>query len=366
MNSPPARKTILFHIGPPKTGTTSIQGALVRHSRALEARGVWFPYDRDVFGDRFPSKSAPNIAPQTEAVAYFADQKNRPTPSRVDWHVTLEAFLNDGSAHTLIVSHESLSQQGLRLRSDVLNALRDHADVKFLSYIRHPLSYLSAYIRQGFRGPGPVAPRHQMNQITRYMRAGFSGLLAPFDDFGHVDIASYDKLNIQNQLIEDLFGRFGGADLINAEPPTGRRNISRASLGLSCVFIALKLQGGWVRPDWISLRDTLEKADMGLDIPLTPSFLQADLAANIQDRWLTDRAVLEQRYGTALPRDTQLALGPDKLILTRDYGDALWQAAQPKLSGAQKERLRLALDMVGRDLEADLAALPTPMQPIGL
>lgn len=366
MSKTPERKTILFHIGPPKTGTTSIQGALVRHSRTLEERGIWYPYDREVFGDIFPSASSPNNAPQTEALKHFVDQKRiRPTHGKVDWKSTLGKFLNEGSAHTLIVSHESFSQQGQRLRGNVFHALREHADLKFISYIRHPLSYLGAYICQGLGGLGPVAPRHEMKQVKRYVKAGFSGLLAPFEKYGRVEIASYDKLNTQNKLIEDLFDRFGGADLISAEPPMDRRNVSRVSLGLSCVLIALKLQGGWNRPDWIGLRSHLGSANRTLDIPLIPSLLTKDLAADIQDRWLTDREMLNRRYATSLPTDTRFEPGPDKMVLTQDYADTLWQAVQSKLNDTQKECLRRALDMVGEDLEAHLAALPAPMQPIG-
>jgi len=79
------KKTVIFHIGLPKTGSTSIQHALVALADDLRARGIHVPYDRALYRSEFPNRKAPPGAPQTDGLEYFFDVRKRRADSGVDW-----------------------------------------------------------------------------------------------------------------------------------------------------------------------------------------------------------------------------------------------------------------------------------------
>ncbi len=353
------RQTFVFHVGTPKTGTTSIQYALIRLSDDLKARGIHVPYDHTVYPPGFRIRDVPRGAPQTDGFAHFFDVRKRRPDLTLDWPQEVSAFLADADAHTFVVSHESMSQQSLRLRGDLLAPLAAQADIRFLVYLRAPLSYLSSYCMQSIQGIGRVGPRRQdMQPIRQYLKGGYAGSLAPFEDYGQVDARNFDRLRQEDRLLPDFFAALGVDDMDEQIGALDNSNSSEHRLNLFCVLMALKRNGIPGRKEWFDMRRLLRFAGRNLEGPMATSFLSASLGAKITARWDEDREVLLQRYGVSFDATTGFKPGPEVLSFSADYAAALQEAAAPDLSDDQKQWLAGALALADQDLEEVLPSQP--------
>lgn len=362
-----ARKTFLFHIGTPKTGTTSIQNALLRLSDDLALRGVHVPYDRSVYVPGFDKAKVAKGGAQSDGLCYFFDVRKRGPELSVDWAQEVSDFLAGEEAHTLVLSHESMSQQVSKLRVDLLVSLAAQADIRFLVYLRAPLSYLSSYCQQSIEGVGPPFPRRQdMGPVTRYLRAGYAGLLAPFGKYGQVDVRNFDRLRRDGRLVPDFFRALGVDDLDPQIDALKNLNSSGSRLNQTCVLMALKRNGTPPREEWFAMRRIINLAGKHLETPMTTSFLPASLGAKISARWEEDREVLLRRYGVSFDAVTGFKPGPEVLSFSADYAAALQEAVASELSPDQQEWLTGALAFADLDLEEVLpSATKKPRPPKG-
>jgi hypothetical protein len=353
------RQTFLFHVGTPKTGTTSIQYALIRLSDDLKARGIHVPYDHTVYTPGFRIKDVPRGAPQTDGFAHFFDVRKRRPDLNLDWPQEVRTFLAEADAHTFVISHESMSQQSYRLRDDLLAPLAALADIRFLVYLRTPLSYLSSYCMQSIQGIGQVGPRRQdMQPVSHYLKGGYAGLLAPFENYGQVDARNFDRLRQEGRLLPDFFAALGVDDMDEQIEALENRNSSEPRLNLFCVLMALKRNGIPGRKEWFDMRRRLRFAGRNLEGPMTTSFLSASVGEQVVARWDEDREVLLERYGVSFDPITGFKPGPEVLSFSAEYAAALQNAAAPDLSDDQKDWLADALTLADQDLEEVLPSQP--------
>lgn len=346
------RQTFLFHIGTPKTGTTSIQHALIRLSDDLKARGIHVPYDHTIYesGNRVPDYLL--AAPQTDGLTHFFDVPKRSSDLNLDWPQEVSDFLADKDMHTFAVSHESMSQMGRRLRDDVLAPLAAVADIRFLVYLRTPLSYLSSHCLQAIQGFNQISPRRQdMGPVSRYLKAGYAGLLAPFESYGQVDARNFDRLKRKGRLLPDFFAALGVDDMDEKVEAVENKNSTELRFNQYCVVMVLKRNGIPGRKEWIEMLRLLKFAGQELEETMTTSFLPASLCKQIVARWDEDREVLLQRYGVSFDPITDFKPGPEVLSFSTEYAKALQEAAAPDLSDDQKDWLADALTFADQDLE---------------
>lgn len=349
------RKTVLFHAGLPKTGSTSIQHGLVSLADELRTRGIWVPYDRALYGSQFPNRAAPRGSPQSDGFSYFFNVRDLRPDTTVNWADTVAQFLRDDDAKTLVVSHENISQAARRQRKDLFSALAAQADIRFLIYLRQPHSYLNSYCLQLVHGLGNPVARADMRPVTRYLKGGYAKLLAPFEDFGRVDARNFDDLRKEDRLLPDFFTAIGAGDLGDRVATLNSRNIRAPRLGLACVFMALKSITPPQANTWFAMRAALFKAGVALEPPMETLFLPASLTAKISERWEQDRQILGERYGVQFGDISDFRPGPETLSFSAQYGAALHAAVKTKLSASQNDWLAAALTLADQDLESVLA-----------
>lgn len=353
--APADRQVFLFHMGLPKTGSTSIQHGLVSLTDELRTRGIWVPYDRALYGARFLNRGAPRGSPQTDGFSYFFDVGNSRSRSTVDWEKTVAQFLGDGDAKTFVVSHENIALAGNRLRKDRMGAIAAQADIRFLVYLRHPLSFISSYCLQLNYGFGQSLPRASLSPVVRYLKMGYAGLLAPFERFGRVEVRNFDTLSKEGRLVPDFFSTIGADDLSEQAGNLKSQVGPRARLNLRCVFMALKYVSASKKQEWFKLRSILLSAGEALEPPMKTSFLPAPIIAGITARWAEDREVLSKRYGVQFDDPKGITPGPDILSFSPEYAAALQEAVAPDLSPSQRDWLEQALTFAGQNLEKVLS-----------
>jgi hypothetical protein len=353
------RQTFLFHIGTPKTGTTSIQHALMRLSDDLKARGIHVPYDRKIYTTGYRARDVPVGAPQTDGLTHFFDVAKRGSGRNLNWPQEVSEFLADKDLHTFVISHESMSLLGHLLRDDVLAPLAAVADLRFLVYLRTPLSYLSSHCLQSIQGFSQLSPRRQdMKPVCHYLEGGYAGLLAPFENYGQVDARNFDRLRRKGRLLPDFFTVLGVDDMDDKIDAAENQNSIERGLSQICVLMALKRIGIPGRKEWADMRRLLKFAGRKLEGTMTTSFLPASLCKQIVARWDEDREVLLQRYGVSFDPITDIKPGPEVLSFSAEYATALQEAAAPDLSDDQKDWLADALTFAEQDLEEVLPSQP--------
>lgn len=145
-------KRIIFHVGAPKTGSTSIQLALSENSQLLNSRGIYFPLTPSCKHPELAFFSSFNLFESYSAYAHYLPKD--PDPS-----LDIRSFFRDTSLayiqsflsseyHTLILSDELLpyycnTSEKLRRLSLLFPV---HVEVHFVYYSRSPADmYISLY-----------------------------------------------------------------------------------------------------------------------------------------------------------------------------------------------------------------------------
>lgn len=291
-------KKILFHVGLPKTGTTSLQVFLANNHSALSEAGVLFPVTEGQFGGAY-GRPGRGQGPQADVTAFFYDLPTaNPHPSGIEWETVFETFRADSRHGLMIVSHESQSMNADKLRPERYRAAIGSTPAEFVAYIREPVDWLNSFYIQSTvawnafsRKPGSFPG------IRKYLKLGFEGLLAPFHDLGQVSLRNYDALRAEKALLPDFLSRIGAAHLAEE---------SRAATELNTKFF---------RPEHILLLRELKAGDCdfdtyqavlhtlrvigrrtGRDQP-RKLLLPRGLQKKIRAKWDDERPMLVARYG---------------------------------------------------------------------
>ena len=149
-------KTLILHIGTPKTGTTTIQGGLAQNAEKLEQAGVFYPCRRGapyIQNDQH----VPLVAGICGHDLWWLAPAKRATKDRA-----LDALLADiaaSPAQTVILSSEAFCESGM-MTPDKVRMVRDSFagfDIRIVVYIRRQDHYLLSQYQQNIRA-GITAP----------------------------------------------------------------------------------------------------------------------------------------------------------------------------------------------------------------
>lgn len=272
---------LVLHIGPPKTGTTVIQGVLFRHREALEKAGAY------VFHDPIdPARALATLyhqpsKPMVPALrAHFSSRQEAMNWSQRAW-ARLQKQLKERKPRVVILSSEhfaTLEEHGPFMRR--LGKLFDEIEV--IGYVRSPESlYCSAvdqFIRGGWRLNELSSPwDYQYPSVWRFKKY-LQSVRAE-----HVTARRFDRALLhEGDVVADLFYVMNeklGLDL----PETDDRGPAKVNSSLSGAAAAFLLMANetFIRlPDGEKTRDQKQvKARLALVDKLRKSPLLADLPA---------------------------------------------------------------------------------------
>lgn len=185
---------IILHIGQQKTGTTTLQRALVAdRSRLLDA-GILYP---DVGHQRAPRSDASR--PSHNGLFFALEGRHQPR-SPAQMRTRLEHQISANAADVVLISAERAFLAADH-RNRILDGLDRMApwDKRVVVYLRRPDSYLTSYHKQLIRMGRKVAGLHTGQRLDElrltcqldHTRA--VGLYA--ERYGGVDLFSYDEID---------------------------------------------------------------------------------------------------------------------------------------------------------------------------
>lgn len=142
---------IILHIGPPKTGTTALQGALIQNRKLLLESGALYFLD--------PTDQARALTtmyhPKTDMIPAlrrnFWSMKEAQNWSKRAWD-RLDVEIGKFKPHTLILSSEHFADQPLDFAALTNRLAQISDDVHVVGYLRDPASLYCSFIDQQIRG----------------------------------------------------------------------------------------------------------------------------------------------------------------------------------------------------------------------
>ena len=163
MDRKPAKKDILIHLGPHKTGTSAIQKSLIAHSQELEHSGVFFLRSKETH------KASLDLAQE-----HFEDAEKRLSQ--------ISKTIASLPQETIVMSHEDFSgtligrsgkrgvypklTKNLRILS---RALRPHS-VRFVFFVRQEANWLRSCYHQHLKYRSRF---HSFADFSNYFEKGF-------------------------------------------------------------------------------------------------------------------------------------------------------------------------------------------------
>ncbi|MCB1342346.1 MAG: hypothetical protein KDK24_15020 [Pseudooceanicola sp.] len=315
-------KRTLFHIGLPKTGTSSIQNFVLHHAGRLREQGILFPFDPERQGPAYFGKGL-GQAPQADMMAHFFGLKGKTKPSGIDWQRVFDDFRADPALTTMIVSHEGQSVNGHRLRADAYRAALGCSGGSFLAFLREPAAWLNSLRVQAmtsWRGVGRDPAR--FDPLERYLEQGFAGMLAPFAALAPVTLRDYDRIAAEDRLIPS-FLEVIGADLLEPEAAAMKRVNAKSFDTAQVLFLHALKADGCETADFVSVKAAIIAENRKNPPARGRNVLPLAAGQAVRARWEQDRDLLHKQYGITFADPGPLTGWPERVRLARGDADRL-------------------------------------------
>lgn len=282
----------LIHIGSGKTGTTSVQEALARSSRQLQANGYLYPVI-----DRTPNHNylaAPFKQRQPRRlVQRHGNLENAKRVADEKWNNVRVTAARE-KPHTLVLSAEYLFHS-----LDVtafMDCLHHHVpgitSVDIIAYLRRPSSYYLSRSQQELKGsPSFAVPRKQ----------SYVEHLMPWAEVGDVHLAEFNRrMLVDGDVVQDFWKRY----LPGLDCPFEPGGVSE-NVGLSAESLGL-LQRYWLKwfpdhhdvflPETSRLQNLLRRIERvdGERLNITRPRLHENIAEFLDFPWAEIAALKEQ------------------------------------------------------------------------
>lgn len=271
---------LVLHVGMPKAGSTALQKMLQRHSRALEAEGVFYPrIDRGVAHQflNIPLDFA-NSAPRLLRHFFNSDSTRARKHFETTWSL-LSSMIDKAEPNTVVLSCEGLfSRANLHAEPDLFELIRTKfSRAVVVIYVRSPASYAASAMQQHVKHSGTlrsVSPPNYRRNIEAWERR-FPGAVVVkkyeraalhcgdiFNDFSK----SFMNVNLGDAIKPSSFNTSMSAEAASVmqefqrrfypdkdDVPMGIKKTLRASLRASERMV--KPPKARLRPEWASYLD---------------------------------------------------------------------------------------------------------------
>lgn len=290
-------KRIFFHIGLPKTGTTSIQRQMRIHHDALRELGILYPLgpNTDAIAEH---SSRDGQGPHADMATRFFDIKANLLASGINWETIFDEFRNDTTLHSLVISHETQSVASNKLKRDAYLSAINGSEASFLVYLREPVSWLNSLYIQNMTSVHPFSGKPEnFPNLKRYLESGFEGILSPFDELGELVIKSYENARAEDNLLEGFFHYIGAKDSPRLFENSTRANAKSMSRDQIRFLNGVKQSNPEPEILRIIQNTLIDQNEKTANISRNATVINRDLAQKIRNRWDRDRLVLERKFG---------------------------------------------------------------------
>ncbi|WP_051275663.1 hypothetical protein [Aestuariibacter salexigens] len=189
-------KRIIFHVGPPKTGSSAIQNCLAENAKQLRTHGILYPlHNRD---SNFVSSG------NMDSV-FSKNSEGEWTFNQLKWQ-ELEARFRRSTCHTLLLSSEFFFSKMEEITEHISHA-------HFIAYIRDPLATRESEYNQGVKRHGQTAA---FNHLAVVSPGRLETLIDSWHKFGghRFSLRMYhDTLFEGGNLITDFLVTIGAGNL---------------------------------------------------------------------------------------------------------------------------------------------------------
>ena len=209
-------KRVIFHVGPPKTGSSAIQQFLHQHRQPLLASGVLYPA-HSVDENGISSGNAREICAPDPEGRLILDHKKLTN--------VLNAFEKNPQAHILLFSSESF----FRIIDDIIKAV---PNAEIICFLRNPVEFQLSIYNQSVKRHGnqkPFTPGKRLNL------GQWESILKTANqlDAHQLHCFAYKNLGEKGNVITDVVGVLGLQDQLS---------VSDSSVNVSYSFAALELK----------------------------------------------------------------------------------------------------------------------------
>ena len=343
-------KRLVFHVGLPKTGTTSIQRYLVRHAPQLREAGIAFPFDLS----RRPkgANGNPIGVPQIDGSEYFFKTPRRDVPATsIDWAQELREFAVSEHLHSFLISDETLFNSVQGLRTEVFSGLPKNIEVIFLAYLRHPIDLINSRTLQGIAGSAEAYPQFlkALPRIARrYVHKGYKDSLAEFAQHGTMLVRSYEqaaRIGVVRDFCQAL-------DIPYLEDgPEKYANTRSFGYKTGLVLMGFRKELGVFS---IRQNPTTHPKVKGLGEKFDDSnktFLPKKVFDDVLAKWDEERPLIEARFNVSLQATTKQKPAPDHLNIDQPFAQAFQNAARGIFDPEEERLLESALNTAQQGFE---------------
>ena len=336
-------KTIWFHVGAPKTGTTSIQDFCRQNLDALAARGVWYPLlDRvEANTGRSRQPSAHHLLAHELRGSAPRHRRKLPGTGAKQFQRILEEF-RIGPHPAMLLSAETFFQHSAMFAASNLPLELSSFDVSVICYVRRSDEFVESLYKTVVAGQGRGATtleRFAKRAAPDYPRRlqGFLNLVPS----GNVIIRSFDEA--RPRLLEDFLSLLpsGLDDGLQARIPNEYKNIA---LGAKQILFLRRLNLlGVSLEDFLAVRRSFRTARKAPD---RLSLMPHELRRRLIDAYNSDVQALNEAYGCSIPAVTGSDAEKEVLEdLTSDQVAEIMEDLRQRPGEPTWSRLAAALDV---------------------
>lgn len=311
------RKRVIFHVGLPKTGTTTIQNFLAANTAALEEVGVLFPTPES------PSRAAlrqtgVGQGHHTALLQAAQGRWDELGPGEWDeWQAEFRRFRDSDALTTLVLSHESFGHNSALDLTVLADALDGH-DLTILIAMREADAWLGSYWGQSVTGPkrASVTPAN-FPLALNYVRGGFKrriNTLRRRFPGAAIQLTAFETLIHGDGLLVNALRALGISGPLLERARAIRR--SNATMSPERLEILRRCNASGVsRPDFNLMRRALLKSNRSEGKSRNKgSLFPAELGSAIADRYDADVRWVRNRFAVELPP----AARPKELVLSSE------------------------------------------------